>query len=172
MVLAIGAVAIVLGLCGGMLHVLLRLDRTARSSLVETATNGRLARQFRQDVHAARKANPSGGENGAAPKLDLALPGDRTITYEMRTRSLVRRECQGATALRHETYMLPVCREGDFVVEAQEGKVWVRLRLRRGSDNEVVSGVKSPRQDLAIVALVGRDLARREVGPLDREVTP
>jgi hypothetical protein len=172
MVLAIGAVAIVLGLCGGILHVLLRLERTARSHLTETATIGRLARQFRQDVHASREANSSGGENGPAPKLELTLPGDRAIAYEMRPRALVRRERQGASTLRYETYVLPLCREGDFVVQAQGAKVWVRLRLRRGPENEAATGANSPRQELAIVALGGRDLAPREAGPLEREVTP
>ena len=48
-VLVVGAISVILGLCGGLLHVMLRLDRAGRAHLVETATVGRLARQFRQD---------------------------------------------------------------------------------------------------------------------------
>jgi type II secretory pathway component PulJ len=172
MVLAIGAVAIVIGLCAGMLHVLLRLDRTARSHLVETTTIGRLARQFRQDVHAAHDANRGATGNGAAAKLELVLSGDRSIIYEMRDGSLLRREHHGNTAGRLETYRLPFCREGVFTMHTQDGKVWVQLRLRRGPESGVASGASGPRQDLAIDARVGRDLDRFSVRPKSEDETP
>src|SRR5262249_7667548 len=70
-VLAMGAVAIVLGLCAGLLHVLLRLDRTGRTHLVESATIGRLARQFREDVHASRRAVASAAGDAPAAMLEL-----------------------------------------------------------------------------------------------------
>jgi hypothetical protein len=172
MVLAIGAVAIVVGLCAGMLHVLLRLDRAARSHVVETATIGRLARQLRHDVHAAREARTERAGNGPVTRLELVLPGDRTITYEMHERALLRREHQGNTVEWHETYTLPFCHEGAFVVQAQDGQDWVRLRLRRGPENEIAAGARSPRQDLAIDALAGRDLRRFPVSAEAKEETP
>jgi hypothetical protein len=174
MVLAIGAVAIVIGLCAGMLHVLLRLDRTARSHLVETTTIGRLARQFRQDAHAARDAHRGAARNGPAAKLDLVLSGDRSVTYEMRDGSLLRREHGGDTAGRLEAYRLPCCREALFVVQAQDGAVWVQLRLRRGPEIDAAAGASrpSPRQDLAIDARVGRDLDRFPVSPKGEDEAP
>jgi hypothetical protein len=172
MVLAIGSVAIVIGLCAGMLHVLLRLDRTARSHLVETTTIGRLARQFRQDIHAAREANPSAAGNGPAAKLELVLAGDRSITYETRDGSLLRREHRGDTAGRLETYRLPYRREGAFVVQPQDGKVWVQLRLRRSPESDAASGASGRRQDVAIDAHLGRDLDRFRVSPKGEDQTP
>jgi type II secretory pathway component PulJ len=171
-VLAIGTVAIVAGLCAGMLHVLLRLDRTSRSYLVETATIGRLARQFRQDVHAARDARSHGAGDGPAAQLELVLPEDRTITYEMHAGSLQRREQHGNAAGRHEAYRLPFCREGFFAVQARDGQVWVQLRLRRGPEKEVATGANRPRQDLAIDARASRDLNRFPVRPQETEETP
>jgi hypothetical protein len=159
-VLAIGAVAIVLGLSAGLLHALLRLDRAGRSHVVETATIGRLARQFRQDVHAAVEAKVDGAGNRQAPKLELICAPDRTIIYEMRARSMRRTEHRTAAIDRHETYLVPFCPEGGFLVQAQEGKVWVQLRLRRGPENETAAGPGSPGQVLAIDALAGRHLVR------------
>ena len=159
MVLAIGAVAIVLGLCGGLLHVLLRLDRTGRAHLVETATIGRLARQFRKDVHAAREPR-AGGDAGAAANLDLALSGDRRIVYEARERALVRTEHHGATVERRETYTLPFCRDSRFLVRGTDGQVWVSLELRRAIAKENETGPRSLRHDLQIEALAGKDEGR------------
>jgi hypothetical protein len=156
MVLAIGAVAIVLGLCGGLLHVLLRLDRTGRAHLVETATIGRLARQFRNDVHAAREAK-AGGDGGAAANLDLALPEDRKIVYEAHDRALVRTEHHGVIVARRETYTLPFCRDGRFLVRPTNGQVWVSLELRRRTANENETSPRSLRHDLQIEALAGKD---------------
>jgi hypothetical protein len=172
MVLAIGAIAIVIGLCAAMLHVLLRLDRTARSHLVETTTIGRLARQFRQDVHAARDANRGAAGNGPAAKLELVFSGDRSVTYEMRDGSLLRREHHGNTAGRLEAYGLPFCREALFVMQAQDSEVWVQLRLRRGPESRIASGASGPRQDLAIDARVGRDLDRFPVSPKGEDEAP
>jgi hypothetical protein len=159
-VLAIGTVAIVLGLCAGLLHVLLKLDRTGRSHVAETATIGRLARQFRQDVHAAATAKPGPrGEN-----LELRLPDDHTIVYETHERALTRVDQEGATPRRRETYSLPSCPASGFEVSERDGKVWVRARLRRGL------------HDLAIEAVAGRDRdrdrARREAKPDESEVRP
>ena len=159
MVLAIGSIAIVLGLCAGLLHVLLRLDRTGRAHLVETATIGRLARQFRQDVHAARQARIDGGPDGAA-NLDLKLAGDRRIVYEARERALLRTEQQGTTVQRRESYTLPFCRAGRFRVRAGDGKVWVSLELVRAIASAGETSPESLRHDLQIEALTDRDEGR------------
>jgi type II secretory pathway component PulJ len=153
--LVVGAVSLVLGLCAGLLHVLLRLDRTGRAHLVETTTVGRLARQFRQDVHAATRAKPVAGADGPLSNLELAFPEDRIVAYEAREHALVRTQNHGAEVERRETYTLPFRREPRFLVRDDEGKVWVSLRLPRGAESD--TGPKSLRHDLQIEALAGRD---------------
>jgi hypothetical protein len=159
-VLAISSIAIVLGLCTGLLHVLLRLDRTARDHLVETATIDRLARQFRQDVHAAREARAGADEAGRAANLDLTLAPDHTIVYDARERLLARTEHHGATVARRETYALPFCREGRFLVRNTDGQVWVSLALRRGTAGPNDVSPRDLRHDLQFEALAGRSHSR------------
>ncbi len=159
MVLAIGAVGIVLGMCGGLLHVLLRLDRAGRDHLVETATIGRLARQFRSDVHASTEAR-AGGDAGAAANLDLKLPEDRKIVYEAREREVVRTVHHGATVEKREAYRLPFSRNGRFLVRNTDSQVWVSLELRRGTAKESETGPGSLRHDLQIEAVAGKDRDR------------
>ncbi len=157
LILIMTALTMVLGLCTGLIHAVLRLDRTGRSYVVEATTIGRLSRQFRGDVHAARRARPVGGEGkGAlAPGLELALPGERTIRYQARDRSLVRTQQHGDALERRETYTLPFCPAPRFAVETAEGQSWASLRLPRSTQPD--PGPKSLYHELVIDALVGRD---------------
>jgi type II secretory pathway component PulJ len=157
-VLAIGAVAIVLGMCAGMLHVLLRLDRTGRSHVVETAAIGRLSRQFRQDVHAAREARALA--DGAS--LELRLPGESTVTYSLGTLAVARSAQQDMSPERRETYTLPLLREARFEVQDRDSQTWVRLKLRLGP----------ARDSLELAALAGRDKVRWDRLAKESEVTP
>ena len=52
--------AVMLGLCAGMIHLLMRLDRSGRSTAEEAADLARLARDFRADAHASSPVDPPG----------------------------------------------------------------------------------------------------------------
>jgi prepilin-type N-terminal cleavage/methylation domain-containing protein len=150
-VLVVGAVAVVTGLCAGLLRVLLRLDRVAKSHALETATVARLARQFRQDVHASI-GQPVGNENEPATKLELALPGGRSVLYEAHERAVARSQRLGAAVERRETYNLPYCRDPRFVVRSENDRACAILQLPKN-----VEGSAGARAALRIEALAGRD---------------
>ena len=150
-VLVVGAVAVATGLCAGLLRVLLRLDRVAKSHALETATVARLARQFRQDAHAG-SGQPAGNENEPATKLELALPGGRSVLYEAHERAVARSQRLGAAIERRETYNLPYCRDPRFAVRRENGRAWAILQLPQNLD-----GNASARAGLRIEALTGRD---------------
>jgi prepilin-type N-terminal cleavage/methylation domain-containing protein len=150
-VLVVGAVAIVTGLCAGLLRALLRLDRVAKTHALETAAVARLARQFRLDVHAGT-AQPAGTPAEPATKLELALPGDRSILYEARAGGVVRSQRHGAEIERRESYGLPYCRDPGFLVRDENGQVWASLQLTQTHDQR-----GTPGQGLRIEALAGRD---------------
>jgi type II secretory pathway component PulJ len=171
MVLAIGAVAIVLGMCAGLLHVLLRLDRTGRDHMDEMATVGRLARQFRRDVHAADEAKAV-GDGGSSSKLELILPDDCTVVYEGSARALARTERHGAVVARRETYRLPSDRKTLFLVQPVAGKVWVSLRLQRGSEIPKPNGFRGLHHDLQIDAVAGKEKALVQPRPKNEETGP
>ena len=81
MVLVIGGLSIILGLCGSLLHTLLRLDRSGRESINDSTTLGRLARQFRRDVRSSHAAKP--GDPGS---LELTRPDGPSVSYQGRRR--------------------------------------------------------------------------------------
>jgi hypothetical protein len=98
-------------------------------------------------------------------KLELTFPDERVVAYQPRDHALVRTQQQGTEVARRETYTLPFCQGPQFDVREVDDKVWVSLRLPRGSD----PGPNSLHHDLQIEALVGRD--HRLSGPLDDEET-
>jgi type II secretory pathway pseudopilin PulG len=156
--MVMGGVSLLMGLCAGLLHVMLRVDRTGRSHLVETTTIGRLAQQYRRDVHAARLARPTSGGDPPAGTLELTLADDRSVSYQSHGHSIDRIEHHRGDMARRETYRLPFCERPGFVVRDDDGLSWAVLRLPRADE----PGPASLRHDLQLDALVGRDHRRND----------
>jgi hypothetical protein len=151
MVMVIGAVSLLLGLCAGLLHVMLKVDRIGRSHLVEATTVGRLARQFRRDVHAGKLAAWIG--NGET--LELNRPDGRTVYYAVGRDSLSRIVVHGRKPVeQRESYRLSFSEPPHFVVRTEGDRAWVTLRLPRANE----ASPASLRHDIQIEALEGRDL--------------
>ncbi len=126
LIVVMGGVVILLGLCAGLIHTLLRLDRGGRDSVHDTATLAGLSRRFRQDVRAARDAKP--GEPGS---LELTRPGGHPVSYRTRGARLVREERDGAAVVRREAYA--VARLGPVRFETDGGLVRL-IAERRPAD--------------------------------------
>src|SRR6185312_1016428 len=102
--LVISALAVVMGLSVGLIHLLMRLDRVARDHLAQATTRNRLAHRFRLDVRTAARARPGPQGAGRADGLELTGPGGRVVTYGVRDGRLVRAEHDGSRLVRQEAY--------------------------------------------------------------------
>lgn len=80
------------------------MNPAARDHLQSTVTLGRLAEQFRQDVHAATEATAS---EIPTARLRLQRPGDVRVEYEAVDRGLRRTMFQGDQAQQREQFVLP-----------------------------------------------------------------
>lgn len=157
MILMVTALTVVLGLCTGLIHVLMRLDRVARSHLAEATTLGRLADRFRLDVRTADRAKA--GE--AQPNhLELTGHGGLVVDYLVRDGRILRTEHDGPRLVRQEAYRLPSNATPRFHVREEEGAVFVVLELER----RPVLGGDGPLRRAEYLALLGRDarLTRRQ----------
>jgi prepilin-type N-terminal cleavage/methylation domain-containing protein len=96
--------AVMLTLCAGMVHLLLKLDRSGRAASEEAADLTRLAHDFRADIHAAEPATPPAR---AADRWTLSLDGGKTVEYQVRPRDVLRTLREGDKVRRHETYRRP-----------------------------------------------------------------
>lgn len=101
MVLVVAGVSVVIGLCGGLLHGLLRLDRSGRNAVVDATTLGRLGRQFREDIRGGRGVKALGEKGGA---ILIERDEGRSLAYRNEGGSLVREERHGEKVRGRESY--------------------------------------------------------------------
>ena len=80
----ITVVAVMLTLCAGMIHLLMKLDRAGRSATEVANDLASLARDFRQDAHASTTLEPP---ERAPERIRLTIDNGRTIEYEIRPRN-------------------------------------------------------------------------------------
>ena len=124
MVLIVGAVAIIIGLCASVLSGLFRIERSGRAALADSTTLARFARQFRSDARASKSARPSDPKTGDA-RLELTAADGRVVVYRVEQRRLIREERRGDRSLRTESYAAERLGPVSFGVEGR--RVWAVL---------------------------------------------
>jgi hypothetical protein len=157
----VGTTAILLGLCAGLIHLLLRLDRGGRVQVAEGVALGRLARDFRADVRAATGLEPIPFASGSPSWLALTLPEGRGVEYRVQGNALIRSERTAAAVVRVETYHLPSGVAVAWDVATLGDRTLVGLVLVPVPDREVRTALT----DYRIEGVVGQD--RRFVRPED-----
>jgi hypothetical protein len=149
----ITAVSTALGLCAVTIRVLLRLKTDGQSRLAAQVGLERLARQLRNDVHAAADAQvvaPS--RDGKASGLHLSLEPKHGVAYETRRSAVMRVESLDGNVTHREVYSLPAARDVEFEIRPEAGRQFVALVIRKRSGS---SGTGSGRP-LEAVALLGK----------------
>lgn len=129
------------------------MDPAAREHLETTTTLGRLAEQFRRDVHAALDATPSAA-NPLIPQLSLQGPGDLRTEYEPMADGLRRTLFNGDNVLEREHFALGDMKVLVWGVQKPNREVSMilgRLSHRDGDDAATV------RYQFPITAKLARD---------------
>jgi hypothetical protein len=105
MLTAITAGAVMLGISVGILGLLLRVERAGRDHGYRAMVLGRLAEQFRNDLHAALRQAP--GEAGPKDQWRFEMGPDHAVTYRATADTLERDETAAGKPVRRESYALP-----------------------------------------------------------------
>ena len=108
LVAVIATGAAMLAVATGVIYTLFEAEEASRDQLRHALTSGRLADQFRRDVHAATGIT-EGAQAADDPHLPgwvLALSGDRTVEYLLDGRSMVRVERAKGKTVRRESFDL------------------------------------------------------------------
>ncbi len=147
----ITVVAVILGLCGGLIHLLMKLDRGVRAGSDQAADMARLARDFRADAHAA---TPSDQPDARTPgRLALGLAAGRSVEYLARAADILRTVREGDKVRRRETYRRPARSAVRFDLTREGSTAFVSLILDRPA-----GGPDGPAdRDLRIDAALGKD---------------
>ncbi len=137
MIAAMGIGAVMMGVAVSLLYTLLRTEGSGREHLRHSSVLGRLADQFRRDVHEAKSVGDlSDGEetvggvsDGEGRQFELA-PG-RTVTYRLEPGTLVRSEQVDGEVQRRESFALPP-------------GTTASIRIQAGTDPTIVSLMITP----------------------------
>ncbi len=155
-VLVVTITTVMLGLCAGMIHLLMKLDRSGRSTANEAADLARLARDFRADAHASAPVDPSSRSD---EKLTLTLDQGRSVEYLVRPADMLRTLREGTKVRRYETYRTPARSRVRMEISGDGPGSFATLVIDRPADGQDDSLYR----DYRIEAELGKDrrLARR-----------
>ena len=154
MVLVISGIAIVLGLCVGLLFTMMKVDRSGRAQVTESLTLERLARQFRQDARAAERGKDLVVKNDNTGGIELFLPDDRVIEYRRSGTNVERIEHGPGAPDRREVYRLLGRAPAVFSLDGDAGQSWAVLLLPVREDPARLT----PARPVRVEAPIGKDL--------------
>jgi hypothetical protein len=147
--------AVMLTLCAGTIHLLLKLDRSGRTASEEATDLARLAHDFRADVHSAVPVAPPAR---AADRTTLSLDGGKTVEYQVRSRDVLRTEREGDKVRRYETYRRPSRAAVTIDIKTEGRRPFASLIVDRPADGRDDSLYR----DYRIEAELGKD---RRINP-------
>jgi len=125
MIAVMGVGAVMMGIAVTLLYGLLRAEGSGREHLRHSSVLGRLADQFRRDVHAAKTV--AAAADGEGRQFELA-PG-RTVTYRLESGTLTRTEQVDGTVERRESYALPPGTTATIEIPTNTQPAIVSLRI-------------------------------------------
>ena len=137
----IGLTSALLTLLAVWLTTALHNQRLAGEHFEQVNTQERLARQFRQDVHAARKVarlDPAEPE----VRLRLEMGRQREVIYAQQPRVLERQELQGDAVVNREQFMLAPQSVTFEVPEINQRYVVLHMAARDGSREQHLTPVR------------------------------
>jgi hypothetical protein len=159
-VLVLG-MAMTIALAGAQLiHMMMQAERAGAASLATGQTLDRLARTFREDVHAA---NGGPAEAGQRESLQLQLAGKGSVVYQATANRVDRTARDDAGNASHETFALP---SSSISFESTPGGDILSLVVRRSATTTAKPASNVAEREFRITAVGGRDF--RFVEALDQ----
>jgi len=140
--------SVMLGIITVLFTLLFRIERSGRDHVRHSAVLGRLADQFRRDVH----ATPVGGVSVGEPVQFSPAP-DRTITYGTPHGAVIRIERVGSEEVRRESFVLPSSCSASIGSPPDAKGPTVTLSIAPRTDTQP----RRPGRTLRVDALLGRD---------------
>jgi hypothetical protein len=144
---------VMLALCAGMIHLLLKLDRAGRSAAEVSADLARLATDFRADVHAAS----SDSSDPTNARILLSMSNGKSVEYLFRPTDVLRTVRQGEKTRHFEVYRRPSLSTVQIDRFRESNRPFIALVIDRPADERSISSYHNFR----IEAELGKD--RREI---------
>ncbi len=158
--IVVSGVSMLLAICAVSIQALLRANSDAQHRYRGAVAIERLARQFREDVHASTSLAISGMDKtpGSSSGVHIKLDPRHIVFYKAGDGGVIRNESKDAKIIAHQTYTLPSESVIRFEHRAEAGRKLAVLVYSRGSGKSRID----PPRPVEIVAVQGRD----RVGPI------
>ena len=124
----ITVLTILLGLCAGLIRVLLKLDQSGRDAMVASADAARLARDFRTDAHQGTGSTPP---TPAPDRIGWTTTEDARVSYQIRPHDILREATRAGKVVRRELYRLPSRATARFEATTAAGPVLLSIVMDR-----------------------------------------
>jgi hypothetical protein len=158
-VITVGAV--MLGLSVTAIHLLLGAEHEASRSTRYAASLARLARAFRDDIHAAQAVELPAIEAGDAEVLLIGAGGGQQIRYELETNRAMRLEAVDDGPPQRDVFYFPPRSRLWFARDATDGLV--RLEIEMAAHGPAHAVCLPPRQ--LVIEAASLRLRRFEMNP-------
>ena len=156
MMVVMSVAAVMVGMAVTTIHLLLGAEHDATKAVRWSASVSRLARSFRDDVHAARSIEMPAPEPGK-PAVLVATTDTRRIRYELDAHRAVRIEAEGTDESHCDVYYFPPRSRLEFTRPGDRGLVRLTIHMPAGAREATRSAGDSSReveQELAIEAVL------------------
>jgi prepilin-type N-terminal cleavage/methylation domain-containing protein len=164
MLVVIAVASTMVGLTVTTIHRLLGAEREATRAARYSASVARLARHFRDDLHAARAVEWPAVEAGKPAALVAALEGQRRIRYEVEAHRVTRLETDGAGEMHRDAYYFPLQSRLVFEPAGEPGLIRLTIAMPAGvpaAKPGDSAGASQPLHLLTIEAAVAREKSNR-----------
>lgn len=140
----ITVLTILLGLCAGLIRVLLKLDQSSRDALAVAADSNRLARDFRDDAHSATSSPPP---KPSSDRLTWTTADDSEVVYTVRPRDLLREVSRAGKVQHRELYRRPARSSVQFEANLEGTVSLISIVIHREANPNGTSAAGDDRID-------------------------
>jgi type II secretory pathway pseudopilin PulG len=148
MVIVIGAAMLIMGLVGSLLGALFKVERGSRAAVNDATTVSRLARQFREDVHASESLKTTTPKPSGIGLELIGIDG-ATTAYLVDGGRLIREASREGKVRAREAYAIE--RLGPLTFGVEGKRAWLILA------RHVEEGAGVSRPEVRVEATVGKN---------------
>jgi hypothetical protein len=154
---------VMMGLAITTIHLLLGAEHEATKSMRYNASVARLARDFRDDIHAARAVELPATEPGKPAALIASTAGGQ-VRYELDSHLATRVETAGGEANREVFYFPPGSRL-QFERDAEPGLIWLTIEMPLGPPAATPKDAASAGQSMRVLTIEAAPARVRRLEP-------
>jgi hypothetical protein len=162
---------VMMGLAITTIHLLLGAEHEATKSMRYSASVVRLARAFRDDLHAARAVELPAAEPEKPAALIVSTAGGQ-VRYELDSHLATRVETSGAGEANRDVFYFPPGSRLQFERDAEKGLIRLTIEMPAGPPAATPKDAASARQSMRVLTIEAAPARVRRLEPGGKDSKP